>query len=223
MSEFRRRLMMALSDGVPPVAPVFYTYLVFDGVARIQTDIQFPANGSCRVHLGNEATKAGSKYVITVYGSASGSGAVRYLYGGNTSSSQRQMCVFYDSTSIVNGSRYLAYTYNSYGYFLTPKRQGNGDSAQTFTKGSATHPDGGIMLGHLKNDTVGYGYDGTMQTFYLYGSDAQNCKKYTDFNSYTPVATLRPCTYNGEAGFWCVETSTFYGNTYPSGTLIARD
>ena len=54
---------------------------------------------------------------------------------------------------------------------------------------------------------------------FVYGSDAQNVATYAGFDNYTPVATFRPCTYNGVAGMWHVEGNAFYGNTAEAGTL----
>ena len=211
---------MALTTNA--IEPVFYERLSFDGKAGIQTDIQLPVNGSiCCDRLGDEKVKNISQYVFTVYGSNT-TGACRFLYGGQSSNTQRQFCIFYDSSSIINAGRTLSYTYPSYSYFFGPKRQANGNSGQNYTKGSLTHPNGGIMIGHLTNSytsTADYGYNGTMAKVYVYDSTAQNAQTVAEIKQFTPVATLRPCLYGSEAGMWYVEGNKFYGNTRSEGTI----
>ena len=82
------------------------------------------------------------------------------------------------------------------------------------TKGTAT-PALGLDIGTADATA----FSGYMETIRVFGSDAKNVTSVSELNNYTPVYTLKPCTYNGEAGLWCEETSTFYGNTAGAGTL----
>jgi hypothetical protein len=74
-------------------------------------------------------------------------------------------------------------------------------------------------LGDNASHSAGGKYTGRMSVFRIYGSDAQNATTYFELDNYPTLYTLRPCTCDGEAGMWCVETSTFYGNSAGAGTL----
>ena len=215
----RRRLMMQAGGGPTPPptpTPVFYDKLIFDGACTIQTDIVLPANCSMRVTLGSETLKAAQG----VFGAWDGTGGIGLFYGGATSSTRRQLVNFYDSASLIVSNLYLDFTYTTFGFYMTPKRIGFGGYTQSFTKGSH-HPTGALYLGDWSANTADY--TGEMRTYYIYNSDAQNVASYSGFESYTPAYTLRPCTYNGEAGMWCVETGTFYGKTSGAGTLTVAN
>lgn len=200
-----------------PVEPIFYDRLVFDGTAYIDTDI-VPIDGwSFKVLLGLEETKAAQMVFLAP---ASDSTYFGMIYASSTSSTNRAIRVYYGSTAQGSGS--LAFSTTRYNFFLTPYRYGWGSTvSSTYTKGSGT-ATGGITIGQHPGHT-GQAFTGAMETFYIYGSDASGCTKAADFGSYTPLYTLRPCTYNGEAGYWCVETSTFYGNTAGAGTLSVEN
>jgi len=198
-------------------APVFHTRLVFDGTAYIDTDIQIPENGSVRATLGWETTK-GLQALFNA------GGRVYALLNNSTDATRRYFTAAYDSgTALISGTTmYLGWTNTSYGFFLTPKRVGYGTSSKTFTKGSS-RPESGLVIGNnaAHTSTPFTGKVGSI--IRIYGSDAQDVTSYSGFESYTPVYRLRPCTYLGEAGLWCVETSTFYGNTAGAGTLSVED
>lgn len=211
----RRRQMMASGGVSPTPSPVFYDRLVFDGTAYIDTNIVPPTDASFRVILGNETTKATQRVFMLKAGTSDSIGTI---YNSSTTSTNRVIAVYYGSSSALLAKQ-LAFSTSSYSFFLTPNRMGYGNTSFTITKGAST-PAGGIVIGYNTSHT-GQAYTGRMGTFRIYGSDAQNVTKDSEFSSYTPVYTLRPCTYNGEAGLWCVETSTFYGNTAGSGTLTA--
>lgn len=202
----------------PQPQPVFYDSLVFDGIAYIETDIVPAANSSFAVRLGNETLKAGQR-LFTAPTSVGYIGAI--LSPANTTSTRRYFTIYYGTSSALNSSRYLAWTYDTYGFFLTPKRFGWGSTSYTITKGN-NNANGGLVIGQ-SSSLSGQPYTGTMGDFKIYGDDAQNVSSYSGFSSYTPTYTLRPCTYNGEAGLWCVETNTFYGNTAGSGLLSVRN
>lgn len=127
------------------------------------------------------------------------------------------MMPYYDSSSALASNRYLNFSTATYTFFMTSKRFGWGNTAYTITKG-ALHPDGGIAFGKGSQP-----YTGMLQPVRIYGSETENLTNFNDFANYTPVATFWPCTYNGVAGLWHVEASTFYGNTASSGTLTATD
>lgn len=206
-----RQLTVSQEAGV---APVFYNRLIFDGTAYIDTDI-IPASGSSfRVILGNETSKVAQR----IFSVPCANGAqIAAILNSNTSSSRRYFSVYYGGTSSVSSSRYLGWTNAEYSFFLTSKRFGWGDTSYTFTKGS-NNPSSGLIIG-TNSSRSGKVYTGDIGVFRIYGDETQNVSNNSDFNSYTPEYTLRPCTYNGEAGLWCVETRKFYGNTAGSGTL----
>lgn len=198
----------------PPIEPVFYTNLIFDGTAIVQTDYVLPSGCSLRATIGGETLKAAQGVFIT----EGGGGKIQIQYGGATSSTRRQFLPFYDSSSYLSSNRYLNFSYSSYALWMTQKRFGWGNDNYTYTKG-ALHPTGGICFG-------GGGatpFTGFIRTFQIFGSDTQNATSYNAFNNYTPVATFRPCTYNGEAGMWYVEGNKFFGNTAGSGQLTASN
>ena len=216
---------MMLAGGSPtPPGPtpgelVFYDLLVFDGTAYIDTDIVPGDLATYAVRLGNETLKA-TQRVFALYGTSSTYFGM--MLSSATTSTKRSFLIFYGSSSNIGGSRTLAFSNTSYSFFLTPKRFGWGNTAYTITRESGV-PSGGVVLG-VNPAHSGQPYTGTMRTFRIYGSDAQDASSFADIeNNYTPVYTLRPCTYNGDAGMWCVETSTFYGNTAGAGTLTVRN
>lgn len=196
------------------ISPVFHNYLVFDGTAIIQTDYVLPNLCSIAVPLGNETAKVSQR----VFRAEGGNGIIQLGYGGSTNSTRRQMVPLYYSTSGLASNRYLNWSTASFNYFATPNRFGWGNTAYTYTKGSNA-PTGGMLFGGGGNQP----FTGRMGTFRIYGSDAQNATTYSALTAFTAVATFRPCTYNGEAGFWYVEGNTFYGNTAQSGTLSVAD
>lgn len=217
MGEFRRRLMMSVG-GAEPVSPVFYDYLYFDGVADITTDISLPNLASFAVPLGKETNKASQ----ALFGcESSNANRIRGSYTGNTTSTKRYFGTYYGATNNLTPSRTLAFSTQTFNYFLTPKRVGYNSTAWTISKGSG-YPESSAKL-RIGGWTSYNPYSGRMGTFRIYGSDAQNATTYDEITAFTPVITLRPCTYNGEAGLWCVETSTFYGNTAGAGTLTASN
>lgn len=211
----RRRAMIASggSPTPPPPSLVFYDRLVFDGTAYIETGITPPEDASFLVRLGNETLKATQRG----FNCPTANGVIGMNYANGTTSTTRFFNIYYGQSSAVSTNRFLAFSTTSYYFFLTPKRFGWGSTAYTITRG-AENPSGHLSLGS-NNAHTGQAYTGRMGIFKIYGSDAQNCASTTDFANYTPVYTLRPCTYNGEAGMWCEETSTFYGNTAGAGTL----
>lgn len=213
----RRRMMMLAGSGPTPppvVTPVYYNYLVFDGTAYIESNYVFPSGGSMRCLFGHETSKAMQR----IFFCEGGGGYIAFAIGGGSNSTRRQMVPYYDSTSYLASNRYLNWSYSTYGLFMTQNRFGWGNTAYAYSKGS-THPTGGICFGGGGSAP----FTGAMQTFYVYGSDTASLTTYAAFENYTPVATFRPCTYNGVAGLWYVEGNTFYGNTAGSGMLTAAD
>lgn len=215
----RRRQMIASGGVTPPPptpTPVFYDRLVFDGTAYIDTGITPPADASFLVRLGNETTKAAQRCFIA----PTASGVIGMNYSAGTNTTKRVFNVYYGQSALVSSDKSLNFTTTTYNFFLTPNRFGWGTTtAYTITRG-AENASGPLVLGSTPSHS-GQAYTGTMDTLYIYGSDAKNVTNASGFSSYTPVYTLRPCTYNGTAGMWCVETSTFYGNTAGAGTLSA--
>lgn len=212
----RRRLMMSTDTPTPPpvVTPVYYTNLIFDGTAVIQTTYILPADCSIRVVVGGETSKVAQGVFIA----EGGGGRIQMQYGGGTNSTRRQFLPYYDSSSYLSSNKYLNFSYNSYGLFMTKNKFGYGTTSYTYTKGSL-HPTNGISFG-------GGGatpFTGFLRTVEIYGSETASLSSYDAFGNYTPIATFRPCTYNGVAGMWYVEGNTFFGNTAGSGTLTVSD
>ena len=221
MDALMRRRQMMMAGGEPPApAPVFYTYLKFDGTAYIDTDIIPDANASYRVSLGGESNKAAQRLFIVPTENSHQIGA---LHGSGTTSAIRSMNFYYGASSAVLTGKNLNFNAGRFTLFLTPKRGGWGDSAFTFTKGSDA-PSGGLIIGSNASHS-GNPYSGSIRDYFLiYGSDAQDATDAADlYENYTPVYTLKPCTYLGEPGLWCVETSTFYGNSAGAGTLSVNN
>lgn len=208
-----------MGEQEPPSPLVFYDKLVFDGTAYIDTDYVIPSGSSLRVTLGNESNKSAQRVFLA---GNSTDGYLGILYGNNTNSSTRQFLPYYDSTNyLFDNKRISISTYPTFDFFMTPYRCGHSDISWTYTKGNK-HPNSILVLG-MNTTHTGNPYSGIMGTFYVYGSDAQNVTTYSGFDSYTPVATFRPCTYLGEAGFWYVEENKFYGNTAGSGILTVSN
>lgn len=215
MDTLLRRREMMVRDTAP--APVFHSKLIFDGVAYIDTDLLIPENGSIRAPFGYETEK--KSQVLFNAG-----GRVYATLNSNTNTTSRAFSAAYDSgTALVSGTTLtLGWTNNAYSFFLTPKRVGFGTTSKTFTKGSS-RPTTGLVIGQNHAHT-NVPFTGLLNGWFrIYGDDAQNVTQYSDLNNYTPVYTLRPCTYLGEAGLWCVETGVFYGNSAGAGQLSVED
>lgn len=126
---------------------------------------------------------------------------------------------FYDSSTYVKRTGGISWSaHRNANLWITPKAFSAADATITFTKGS-TPPTNPIILANAKTSR----FLGSMGRFYIYDDAAQNVTTLAGFNSITPVYTLCPCTFNGEAGMWCVETSTFIGKTGGSGTLTVEN
>ena len=208
-----RNIVVSQDAGTPQ--PEFHTYIKFDGTAYIDTSIVPPANFSIAVPCSNETQKK-AQHIF-----ACGSPDYFSVAISSSNSTNRTVRLFYGKSSYV-AQRNLQWSYKSYGLFVTPSRWGWGDSTQTFTKGSAT-PSQGIRFG-TSRDHSGNPFTGRTGIIRIYDSNVTNATTYSNLlNNNTPLYTLRPCIYNGEAGLWCVETSSFYGNSASSGTLEVRD
>ena len=204
------------SSPTPSIQPVFYDRLVFDGTAYIDTNIVPPENFSIRINLGHETLKAPQRIFMC---KGTNDTAFGMLLNNSTTSSTRYFNVLYGSTGALSSNHTLSFSDTPrFSLFLTPYRFGWGDTPYTITKGSGI-PNGGLIFGSNVSHS-GQPFTGRMAVIRIYGSDAQNAADADDlYYNYTPLYNLRPCTYNNEAGLWCVETSTFYGNTADSGTL----
>lgn len=209
----RRRQMMGTSEVHPDV--VFYDRLVFDGTAYIETDIIPPVDASFRVTLGHETIQGAQRLFMNACANSAYTGiTITGTVGG-----KRTMNIYYCSSSAAFSGLTLSWSYKDYTLYMTPKKAGVGDDAGKTLSAGNNAPSGGVLLGTnvAKN---GQPFSGRMGRFLIYGSDAKNATGTTDLlNNYTPVYDLRPCTYNGEAGLWCMETSKFYGNTAGAGAL----
>ncbi|MBQ1981814.1 MAG: hypothetical protein II229_01135 [Clostridia bacterium] len=225
----RTKVVTFSASGVTPVtltveqaagslAPVFYEYLVGDGTAYIDTGLVMPENGSLAGLFGWETVRRGSQNIFGAFDV--GGGETGVVFGGSTSNSNRQFVAYYDKSSYV-GTKTLSFYYTNYGMFMTPKRFGYGNDAATYTKGSQ-HPAATVKIfGGYPTYTS---FSGALKgAFTVYGSDAQNAANYAALIAFTPVATFRPCTYNGVAGLWYVEQNRFLGNAAASGAFTATN
>ena len=211
----RRRLMMAcIQRG--SLAPIFYDRLVFDGAVGLDTGIQLAQHLSFRVGAGDETSKTGGQWIFCASGGGYTTG---FILGGGTSASQRQMVPFKGSTSYLRANTYLGFQYPRYSLFMTDVRYGWGGSANIYS----STPEQGVPSGTLRLGCNGADanefYTGALEPFYIYDTNASQCITLAQLESYTPLYTLRPCTFDGKAGMWIVETDTFIGNTIGTGTL----
>ena len=212
----RRRVMIAAGGGSPvpptPTGVVFYDKLVFDGTAHIQTDIFIPEDGVIRVTCGGETVKA-AQGLFRQLGSG-GSSVIAVWYGSATTTTTRKIACRYRTTT-SSTTHDLAFGSTRLSLFLTPYYLGWGTAKYSITKGTET-PALGLDIGTADANA----FSGFMEAYRVYGDDAKNATSASELiNNYTPVYTLQPCTYNGEPGLWCIETSTFYGNTAGAGQL----
>lgn len=202
-------------DPPSPGTLVFYDLLVFDGTAYIDTDIVPGSNATYYAILGSETIKGAQRIFMVPTGEAQ----TGVILASATNSTTRNHSAYYAKASAIVTNKTLSFSYSRYSTLLTPKRVLIGSTPTSYTKGSST-PSGPLVLGS-RTQHDGQAYTGSMGIFRVYGSDAQDCSSFDDLKNYTPQYTLRPCTYNDEAGMWCVETSKFYGNTAGAGTLLA--
>ena len=215
MSEFRRRLMMAAAQGgLPIIEPVLYDYLVFDGSSYIDTYLTMGSSNSYAFICGNETLKAAQRIFMFSTADSKNTGVI---FTSSTSSSNRSIGFYYGSGNL--SSIILSFSsITEYKVMLTPNRLQANTNIQTHTKNTKTSTTA-LTIGSTSAHS-GNPYSGRMKTFYIYDSTAQNATSYDDLvANYTPIYTLQPCTYNGEAGLWCSELNKFYGNTSPTGTL----
>lgn len=201
--------------------PIFHKYLIFDGTAYVNTDIVPSNQASFLGNFGDETlTGAGAGQRMFIV-PASGSVQTGFIISPSaTTNSYRQFTVYYGSTA-TSGNKRLNWTTKRYNVFLTPSRCGYGNTVTSITKGSGT-PTGPLVIGQNASGS-GQAYTGKIGDFKVYGDDAKNVSSVAGFANYTPVATLRPCEYNGQAGLWNVEENKFYGNAAGSGSLSVSD
>lgn len=198
--------------------PEFHDYLVFDGVAYVETDIVLPEDCSIRCFMGYETQRIPQ----LIYGAASANGQISVFINSSSTNSDRYFSVRYCSSSSLLTNRALGWSaYPTYALFQTPKRFGFGNASSTYTKGSSV-PTGTLWIGELL-DSTSSPFTGKMKTYTIYDSSAQNATTATELSEYTPVYTLEPCIYLGQAGFWNVQERKFYGNAATSGALSVDD
>lgn len=198
-------------------APELHTYLVFDGTAYIETDIILPQEFSIRVSIGNEARH--QQAILSAYN------GINFVFAiwmnSSTNNTNRFFSVRYDSATTQSSSSYFPWSSARYAMFMTPMRFGAGNAVfANYTKGNV-RPTGGLNIGRPLSTATSY--TGKSGAFRIYDEDAKNANSYNYFDNYTPIYTLSPCIYNGEAGLWCEETNRFYGNTAGAGALTVDD
>lgn len=219
----RRSLIIAGSSIEPPVPPapegvVFYDVITFDGTAYIQTDLLLPENGSVRTYLSNMTKKQ-----CGIFQALDNSNNMPFgLEVSASDANNHGFNIRYYKTSNDTTGAFAWGNYTSGQVYMTPSRCQVPGKLKTFTKGSVM-PTKGIRLAYPRSNAANRIYQGGMTTFQVYGSDAQSVTSWAAFEGFTPVYTLRPCTYYDEPGMWCVETSTFYGNSASGGTLTVSN
>ena len=196
-----------------------YSYIFYDGTAYIETDYVLPLNCSIRVGIADEQQHVAQQ----VFGASGSTGGwISHFLGGATDSTYRQPVACYDSSSFIKPTdKKIRWQYTSYGYFMTPLRHGWGNTTYTYTKGNL-HPDGPLCLGAAFNKSS-IKSTARMSSFWVYDTSASACTTFTQFDNYTPIATFRPCIYNGKAGVWHVEEGKFFGNSASGGTLLVSN
>ena len=210
----RRRAMMNTDK------PEFYTYLVFDGTAYIDTDIvPTGQQNTFRVLVGDETVTSGLQHV---YDCKTANGRIRMSYGSPTTSTTRKVNVWYDNGTNSIMSVDVNFSVSRYTAILTPNRffyYADKTDISGAGNGSATDP---LVIGAMTSHS-GQAYSGKMSRFRIYGADAKDITRASELDNYTPIITLRPCLYKGKAGMWYVEGNKFYGNTAGSGSLTVSN
>lgn len=213
---------LVFQNGGSPTPPtptiVYHDRVRFDGTAYILTDIVLPANGSLLVSTGGE-TRKGNQGIFNAR-AADDSIVFGIWFNSSSSSSTKNFSHRYCNGTTGSGNPTVSGWTSRTGIFLGYTKWGTSANALSTTRGS-TAPTKGIELGAASSS---YRYTGALGWVYIYDSTAQAATSYTDLkNNYTPVYTLKPCEYNGAVGYWCEETSTFYGNSAGTGTLSYED
>ena len=219
----RRRAMMAAGGGSPtPPAPTpeYHSYLVFDGIASIQTDIVLPTNGSLLVSIGGETVK-GAQGIINAANIATGDITFALWMNNSSNTSKRVFSCRYNSATTDSNHPESNDTWDRrVGIFITPTKWGYGIITSTHTQGNKI-ADGGLLISY---DAYGVYYTGKLGQIRIYDSSAQNATDYEDLrDNYTALITLKPCVLNGECGFYDEAAGKFYGNTAGAGTLSVAD
>ena len=214
--------MIAAGGGSPTPpgpTPEYHSYLVFDGIASIQTDIVLPTNGSLMTSIGGETVK-GAQGIINAKNIATGDVTFAFWMNNSSTTSKRVFSCRYNSAS--TDSHHPEYTNwtNRLGIFITPTKFGHSSAANSHAQGNVI-ADGGLLISY---DAYGVYYTGKLGQIRIYDSSAQNATSYTDLrDNYTALITLKPCILNGECGFYDETAGKFYGNTAGAGTLSVAD
>lgn len=201
-----------------PETPEFHTDLAFDGQSYVVTDFIPGANSSYAAFIGRENMRSAQ----IVFSNLAGTNArMGVNLGSGTNNTLRTLACYYGSSNVLsNNSISSQFSTNVVAMFLTPKRLGQGNFSVAITAGGSA-PSGPLIFGQNPTGS-GIGYTGKIRTFYVFGSEAQNATSYNELIAFTPIATFRPCIYNGEAGMWYVEGNKFFGNS-GSGSLVVFD
>ena len=218
----RRRAMIAEGGSPTPPPPptptiVYHDRIRFDGTAYIQTDLVVPTNGSVRVSAGGETRKGNQG----IFNATDGTNVCFGIWMTTATDATKRVYAHRYGTTTTDSTRVTINNYTTRAsLFLTPNRWGYSTNPYNATAGTNV-PTNGIRLGSTSQS---YAYTGALGWFYIYDSSAQNATDWADLrDNYTPVYTLRPCEYNGEVGYICDETGTFYGNSAGEGTLSYED
>lgn len=215
----RRRMMMAEVGGspTPPPTPTpeYYSRLVYDGTAYIQTDLLIPTDGSIEIRQAGYETTKDSRIIMR----QNLNGAIRtaIYITGNSTATNRNVAWRYTKSSNQRNTNFTWSGAPQLNYWLTPFIAGAGTNTGSITAGTDI-PNEGVSFGGPATSS-NLVFTGRHGIICIYGADAKNATSLTDLRTYAPVYTLKPCTYLGEAGLWCEETSTFYGNSAGAGTL----
>lgn len=213
----RRRMMMAGSEPLPPATPVYYDRIQFDGTAYIETDLYLPTDGSISAggfgyegqHILQNVIRLGDSdgaLRTGIYISSSGSRGVAWRYSSDTN--LREYGFSWLTVQVLN-------------YWLTPYKAGAGNNVGNITPGNLP-PVRPLSIGGTSPELTNISnFTGCGGIIMIFDDTAKNAATRSELLEFTPLYTLTPCTYRGQAGYWCEETSRFYGNSAGAGQLTA--
>ena len=208
----RRRALTISAEEMP----IFFDWLVFDTHCLLDTGLVLPLNSSVRIKIGgHESVRAGSQIIFIA---GRGNSRTGFNYGGGSSATRRDTVVWYDNSNYTLISQQPPWNLVKYNFFLTPNFFG-WDSTHFSTSSGLSHSTTDhFELGGYAEATATW-YSGRIGITRIYGPEAASCQTDAAFESYTPIATFRPCLYKGEAGMWYVEGKRFIGKTGGTGTF----
>jgi len=193
---------LTINQDAGGVSPVFHKYLIYNGSAYVDTGVSIPSRGSIYIEdCGYETTLGYQGY----YRGNNGNNT-RYIgvrASGSTNSTKRVMSCRYNSVT-AKTNKDVSWTTGHFDLWQTPLKLGIDDTYNTYSEGT-TQDKGTLQIG-IDYGSPARNFTGKHSDVYVYGDDAYSANLYTDRGNYTPVAVMKPCTYNGVAGLWITTT-----------------